>query len=1438
MEPNKGQLFAILFLFCGCIDIAKADRVNARIMPKISKQYPRERKNRVFDNPVCILVKEINDCKNSQVQQACPNTCKRFQVQEESKGAEKFYTYAKHSTRMIPSSKILKDSHFKFTHHLHNVNWREIAIRSTPDLNEDRVDFLLSLAGAYSLNPLLLIASVQVNDDMKLAPTDRKFYVALKQMAEGLARAHLNHGQHPNHQSPTMSLRHVFKEDGFENFVELYSNLHNRYDVPLTTETDNILIMERDSDLNNTMQWPWKVGHCWELGPTHGGSIEGLTNYIPASLDMGPSLYNDWKFNYHFLGSNGTVVAAHDGVIYIHSGCSLEIKSGVHSTYYGHIEILSSLQNNMTIKQGTEIGKIEIRPDKALCLCNWEEASYSCSTGPHLHFEVRRNGMPISLNNMVIGGIRIRAGKYERDASCTDPEHCMLAKDSLDTPCATYFIDQDNNIYCPSVRGNTGGNFNYGRDPGWKLPGRPVMNPGGNIPSGNNTITSITPPLSTAFTWGNNWTDTTYATATTPPNLINSTVALESTSITSSSTSETSKSISTPKSSTVMPTSDDSQTLDDLAVLIEQLLKAQNQSISKLNQLIRILERAKNAANAESQALEQRSLDNTTREETTSNTCAIRTNRRCNPQTWDEFGGYSDGCCTAEQQCGEGEGDCSEVSDCMAGLVCGNNNCPKDLGFGARADCCEPFADTFKPIYGFKMISNKDCIEHKYGEYSLVEAAKHACKLDSNCSAVYDVDCGAADTFYLCPDVENMLNNSASSCVHDKIIIDPCKQITCGVNAICKVIFSTGRAFCACPYLMVGDPYVRCEGELGVPTVLVAIELMAREDTTGITWNILDTNCKSEPNLIVTQNRVYKTSCGLSMGKTYRLKCGTSGMGWKSNHLVIENSIYCEGTESEQILNITVTGAAPKQCPVDFPYAFNYGKLCCSYGKDKDGNIISFRSSSCIDSSYRHCTLDRCLDNAGENHCAIVGETYDPLTRACHCGSARSCLKAGFKAPVGQNCPEGTVINTKDSCIIQAQKLGYDLGSCSECPQSTYPSGCFYEPNRQLVWFNGYTDVSSTNPANSSFGGLCSLGDGTGFAVGKLTDPKCAIGYTRITTIDDCKRAAEALGSIYSREGDWNDIPSGCYRSKSLSIYFNYNDNKDYHTATNLGLQDGLVTVCKAYGDFFVVNSVNYCDAKSSKCTCSATEDACTSPKYCLQDSCSVDGRWSDWADYNDCSDTCGRGWQTRTRECSSPPPSGRGSNCSGDSIQTRDCEEKLCPGNEEWVLTSRGNQYCHETIVKSLKNSLNECKNYCKLHGAKRLAYFPRGSSNHATKIYCRCCSRANGPLATTNVNNIEIHTFSPSASNPSSTTTPILLSTKPGALTWTITLSRWCDGYYDHYLSLDLAKAACLGDIDCGGVYDEGCSGTQLKLCKTWSNLWFSGGLAPSCVHTTQDG
>ena len=37
---------------------------------------------------------------------------------------------------------------------------------------------------------------------------------------------------------------------------------------------------------------------------------------------------------------------------------------------------------------------------------------------------------------------------------------------------------------------------------------------------------------------------------------------------------------------------------------------------------------------------------------------------------------------------------------------------------------------------------------------------------------------------------------------------------------------------------------------------------------------------------------------------------------------------------------------------------------------------------------------------------------------------------------------------------------------------------------------------------------------------------------------------------------------------------------------------------------FVLVNSANYCDRQSNTCKCSATGDACTSPEYCLANSC------------------------------------------------------------------------------------------------------------------------------------------------------------------------------------------------------------------------------------------
>ena len=102
----------------------------------------------------------------------------------------------------------------------------------------------------------------------------------------------------------------------------------------------------------------------------------------------------------------------------------------------------------------------------------------------------------------------------------------------------------------------------------------------------------------------------------------------------------------------------------------------------------------------------------------------------------------------------------------------------------------------------------------------------------------------------------------------------------------------------------------------------VEIKLQGVEETSGISWRIMNTDCKSDTNLAVSANRVYKKDCELSLGQYYTLECGGEGNTgynrygasyngwWKANILVVENSVYCEYSDGIKMINITITGRA------------------------------------------------------------------------------------------------------------------------------------------------------------------------------------------------------------------------------------------------------------------------------------------------------------------------------------------------------------------------------------------------------------------------------------------------------------------------------------------------------------------------------------------------
>ena len=59
-----------------------------------------------------------------------------------------------------------------------------------------------------------------------------------------------------------------------------------------------------------------------------------------------------------------------------------------------------------------------------------------------------------------------------------------------------------------------------------------------------------------------------------------------------------------------------------------------------------------------------------------------------------------------------------------------------------------------------------------------------------------------------------------------------------------------------------------------------------------------------------------------------------------------------------------------------------------------------------------------------------------------------------------------------------------------------------------------------------------------------------------------------------------------------------------------------------------------------------------------------IDGKFGQWSEYSKCSQSCGGGFQNRTRKCDSPAPANGGTDCVGNRTETRECFIKPCPVN------------------------------------------------------------------------------------------------------------------------------------------------------------------------------
>ena len=96
---------------------------------------------------------------------------------------------------------------------------------------------------------------------------------------------------------------------------------------------------------------------------------------------------------------------------------------------------------------------------------------------------------------------------------------------------------------------------------------------------------------------------------------------------------------------------------------------------------------------------------------------------------------------------------------------------------------------------------------------------------------------------------------------------------------------------------------------LNIFVVSVEIIYKGMEEANGISWSISDTNCKSILPSDLRPGTEYKQVCDLAVGQSYILNCESPDGGWwKSNYVVIENSVYCEYAQGTKLSKVTMTG--------------------------------------------------------------------------------------------------------------------------------------------------------------------------------------------------------------------------------------------------------------------------------------------------------------------------------------------------------------------------------------------------------------------------------------------------------------------------------------------------------------------------------------------------
>ena len=364
-------------------------------------------------------------------------------------------------TDKLPNNVTLNDDDVWFGESMQTIDWPGVFKELAPFISYTDRNMLLDISGTDGVSPaLLLSAAIYYKNEKKNSFKRHIERISVKLMESFFNSTSRTNDQKTKENDATHAIWLFVEKDSkqmneFISILKAVKTEATRYqDLSNNILADARQIIRGTGD-ETSLRFPFSMSECWMLSATHHSNEQCSARSCPkSSIDFAPNLFMGFGHDFRYFESQGEVIASHSGYVYLHSPCKVQVKSRRYTTFYSHISI--SRRSGEFVNVGDHLGFIELQREAANCNCEVEAGRTECSTGPHLHWEVRdTSNKPIDLDGMEVSGFQIHTGSESYDFEC-GPENCRnnMTYDEIKASCSTVFRRLvDNVTFCPSVQG-------------------------------------------------------------------------------------------------------------------------------------------------------------------------------------------------------------------------------------------------------------------------------------------------------------------------------------------------------------------------------------------------------------------------------------------------------------------------------------------------------------------------------------------------------------------------------------------------------------------------------------------------------------------------------------------------------------------------------------------------------------------------------------------------------------------------------------------------------------------------------------------------------------------------------------------------------------------------------------------------------------------------